>query len=141
MRGRINGGERARDNAHDRQLAFRARVYAACRSRRRTSSRHDRMTDVVAKVWGWGSGMAGGEDDPGAVIELGRGEQRAGEEGLPYVVLPGMPLRGPFRAGGHVVDHEQAMRAELPHFPPGTSTHPAYPVSASSRSGLIIRIQ
>ena len=40
------------------------------------------------------------------------GEQRAGEEGLPYFVLSGVLLRGPFRDGGHVVDHKQAMRAE-----------------------------
>jgi hypothetical protein len=61
---------------------------------------------------GLGSVVAGGEDDSGAVIEFDRGEQRAGKEGLPYAVLFGVLLSGPFRGGGHVVHHEQAMRAE-----------------------------
>ncbi len=61
---------------------------------------------------GLGSGVAGGKDDSGAVVEFDRGKQRAGEEGLPYLALFGVLLRGPFRGGGHVIDHEQAMRAE-----------------------------
>ena len=59
------------------------------------------------------------------MIELDRGEQRAGEDGLPHRTLFGALLGGPFRSGGHVVYHEQAMRAER-----GDRAVKAYPFAA-----------
>jgi hypothetical protein len=63
-------------------------------------------------VRGLSLGAAGAEDDSGAVVEFDRGEQRAGEQGLAYLVLLGVLFAGPVRCGGHVVDDEQAMRIQ-----------------------------
>src|SRR5258708_360156 len=83
-------------------------------------------------------GAAGAEDDARAVAELGRGEQRAGEQGSPDRGLPGMLLGAPFRAGSHVVDHEQAAGVQRGDRPVEAFPFPALGVSEDQVEGAAL---